>query len=298
MQAHFRKNAWILAILLGACVAIKTPYFETAPSQLLKEDRQKFAQALEIQKKGQTQLSVEMWQKFVKEHPRSFEAHNNLGMAYYANDQLGLALEEFHKAHELEPTDMKIRENLIRTLKFQTALLTENKEYERAIENWGVISDLSIDEKEKIAYKIEELEDRIFERIKVSNNLDDYKTFLQHYPESPYADAARKKIEDLSQVVEAPVSMSTPMSPPEMAKPAPATPAPAADTKAEKGKKIKITSKSLRVRATPSLKGKTIARVKGGAIVQLLTEKGGWYKIKYAKGKVGWISKKYTKPVK
>ena len=220
-------------------------------------------------------------------------------MSYYANDQLSLALEELHKAHELEPSDLKIKENLIRTLKFQTSLLTENKEYERAIENWGVISDLSPDEKEKISYKIEELEDKVFERAKRTNTAEDYQAFLQHYPESPYAEAARKKLDDLknSQLVETPVSAPTPS--PDTVKPAPPPPAPAKEpAKTEKARKVKIAAKSLRVRATPSLKAKAIARVKGGAIVQMLSEKGEWYKIKYAKGKVGWISKKFATPMK
>jgi tetratricopeptide (TPR) repeat protein len=233
MQANYFK-AWVLAILmiLGACATTKNPYYDTPPSQLLKEDQRKFLQALEAQQKGQIPLAVDLWQKFVKEHPRSYEAHNNLGMTLYANDQLGLALEELHKAHELEPSDTKIKENLVRTLKFHTALLVENKEYERAIENWGLISELSPDEKEKISYKIEELEDRIFEQVKRSNTLEDYKSFLERYPESSNAEAARKRLEELGRA-----RITTPD--PITAEP-PATPVTTADKPAEMATPIAI----------------------------------------------------------
>jgi tetratricopeptide (TPR) repeat protein len=217
-------------------------------------------------------------------------------MAHYANDQLSLAIEELQKAHELEPNDTKIRANLIRALKFQAALLTENKEYERAIENWLVVADLTPDEKEKVSYKIEELEDKIFERAKKTNTLEDYTAFLKNYPDSPYADMARKKIEELknSSLVEAPVLAK---SPSHAVKPASTPPVKQAE-KVEKGRKVKIKVKSLRVRATPSDKATAVARVKGEAIVQILSEKGDWYKIAYAKGKMGWIAKKFTVPMK
>lgn len=322
MQAHFSR-AWILVVLLilGACATTKNPYYDTPPSQLLKDDQRKFLQALEAQQKGQIQVAVDLWQKFVREHPRSYEAHNNLGMTLYANDQLGLALEELHKAHELEPSDVKIKENLARTLKFQTALLVENKEYERAIENWGLISELSPDEKEKISYKIEELEDRIFEQVKRSNTLEDYKSFVERYPESSNAESARKRMEELGRArvvtpdpksaetsmapeADKHTAMTTPSSAP-ASTPAPAptptpTPAPTpppAPAETAKEKKVKVTTKSLRVRASPSTKAKTIARLKSGAEVKLLSEKGAWYKVEFSKGKSGWVSKKFTQPV-
>lgn len=307
MQAQLRWKAWILAVLLalGACAtATKTPYYETAPSNLLKEDQLRYMEALEAQKTGKNQLAVELWQKFTKEHPRSYEAHNNLGMSYYANDQLSSALAELYKAHDLEPGDAKIKENLIRTLKFQTTLLTEGKEYERAIENWGVIAELDPEEKEKVSYKVEELEDKIFEQVKRANTMDDYKTFLEHYPESSNAPEARKRMEDLGKVpiVEAPVPAPV-TTPPADAKKGVKTseatkPAAEASAKSEKAVKVKVSAKSLRVRATPAADGKTIARIKAGTTLKVLGEKGEWYKIQYAKGKHGWISKKFVKPAK
>jgi uncharacterized protein YgiM (DUF1202 family) len=80
-----------------------------------------------------------------------------------------------------------------------------------------------------------------------------------------------------------------------MPAPTPAPVPPPAETSKEK--KVKVTTKSLRVRASPSIKAKTIARLKSGAEVKLLSEKGEWYKVEYSKGKNGWVSKKFTKPV-
>ncbi|MBI4384594.1 MAG: SH3 domain-containing protein [Nitrospinae bacterium] len=193
-------RVWLAALLLalGACATAKTPYHETAPSQLLKEDQRLFSDALDFQKKGQLPSAIEAWRKFIKLHPRSYEAHNNLGMSYYANDQLSLSIEEFEKALDLEPTDAKTKENLLRALKFETTLLTENKEYDKAIENWESIADLAPEEKEKIAFTIEGLQEKIYEQVKRSNTLDDYKSFAEHYPDSPYAEDAQKRIETLS----------------------------------------------------------------------------------------------------
>lgn len=212
MKSNFLWRAWILAVLLGlvACATTKTPYHETPPSQLIKEDQALFLQALDQQKKGQIQTAVDLWQKFLKQHPRSYEAHNNLGMSYYANDQLTLSIDEFEKALDLEPNDAKVKENLIRALKFETTLLTENKEYDKAVENWETIAELSPAEKEKISYKIEELQDKIFDQTKRSNTLDDYKSFLERYPESPHAAEAQKKVDELGREHSGVIGFDTP----------------------------------------------------------------------------------------
>ncbi len=132
--------------------------------------------------------------------------------------------------------------------------------------------------------------------------MDDYKAFLERYPESSNAPEARKRMEDLGKVpiVEAPVP--PPATPPAETKGMKTSEASKSATEAkakpEKAVKIKVSAKSLRVRATPASDGKTIARVKAGTTLKVLGEKGEWYKIQYAKGKHGWISKKFVKPAK
>ena len=117
-------------------------------------------------------------------------------MAYYTNDQLLPAISAFEKGLTLEPFDHKIKENLKSTLRFKVTLLRENKEYDAAIHFLKRIFELSKEpEREKIALKIETLEDLIFEQVKRSNTLENYETFLTQYPNSPKnSEEARRRI--------------------------------------------------------------------------------------------------------
>tara|TARA_B100001123_G_scaffold394460_1_gene475267 strand:- start:230 stop:1081 length:852 start_codon:yes stop_codon:yes gene_type:complete len=106
------------------------------------------------------------------------------------------AISAFETGLALEPFDNKIKENLKRTLRFKVTLLRENKDYDAAIHFLKRIFELSKEpEREKVALKIETLEDRIFEQVKRSNTLENYETFLARYPNSPKnSEEARRQI--------------------------------------------------------------------------------------------------------
>ena len=77
------------------------------PDRLLKTERELFALALRKQKSNKIDNSIKLWKRFLKYNPRSFRAYNNLGMAYYTNDQLLPAISTFEKGLTLEPFDNK-----------------------------------------------------------------------------------------------------------------------------------------------------------------------------------------------
>ncbi len=172
------------------------PYFEMPPDNLPKAERELFFLALQQQKSNKLDSSMELWKRFLENNSRSFRGYNNLGMAYYTNDQLSSAISSFETALALETFDPKIKENLKRTLRFQVTLLRENKDFDAAITHLKRVGELSNEgEREKIALEIETLEDRIFEQVKRSNTLEDYEVFLARYPNSPKnSDEARRQI--------------------------------------------------------------------------------------------------------
>jgi hypothetical protein len=185
--------------MIGACATVPrptNPYFEMPPDHLLQAERELFFLALQQQKNNKLKSSVELWKRFLANNPKSFRGYNNLGMAHYTNDQLSPAISAFETGLALEIFDHKIKDNLKRTLKFQVTLLRENKDYDLAIHFLKRIGELSEEpEKEKVAFEIETMEDRIFEQVKQSNTLEDYEIFLARYPNSPKnSDEARRQI--------------------------------------------------------------------------------------------------------
>jgi tetratricopeptide (TPR) repeat protein len=198
-----KLRLWHLLIvgifMIGACATVPrptNPYFEMPPDHLLQAERELFSLALQQQKNNKLKSSIDFWKRFLSNNPRSFRGYNNLGMAYYTNDQLSPAISAFEKGLALETFDHKIKDNLKRTLKFQVTLLRENKDYDAAIHFLKRIGELSEEpEKEKVALEIETMEDRIFEQVKRSNTLEDYEIFLARYPNSPKnSDEARRQI--------------------------------------------------------------------------------------------------------
>ena len=173
------------------------PYFEMPPEHLLIAERELFSLALQQQKNNKLKSSIGLWKRFLANNPRSFRGYNNLGMVYYTNDQLSLALSAFETALDLEPFDHKIKENLKRTLRFQITLLRENKDYDAAIQCLKRIANLSEGaERLKVGLQIQTMVNNIFEQVKRSNSLEDYEAFLARYPNSPgYSNEARRRIE-------------------------------------------------------------------------------------------------------
>ena len=200
--AVWRLSIWVFLFGIGSCATAPralNPYFEMPPEHLLIAERKLFSLALQQQKNNKLKSSIGLWKRFLANNPRSFRGYNNLGMVYYTNDQLSLALSAFETGLDLEPFDHKIKENLKRTLRFQVTLLRENKDYDAAIQSLKRIAKLSGEpERKKVALQIQTMVNNIFEKVKRSNSLEDYEAFLARYPNSPgHSDEARRRIERL-----------------------------------------------------------------------------------------------------
>ena len=59
------------------------------------------------------------------------------------------------------------------------------------------------------------------------------------------------------------------------------------------GQKVVVTASSLNVRSGPGTENSKIGTLSSGAVVEILEEKNGWYRISYEDG-YGWISAEYT----
>lgn len=207
---HIMLRSPILRILsifllfgIGGCATGSgtiNPYFEMPPESLPKAERELYNRALTQLKTNQIDNSIEIWQRFLKNNPRSFRGYNNLGMALYSNDQLMPSIKAFETAIALEPFDRKIKDNLKRALRFQVTILSENKDYATAITHLERVKKLTdeLPEKEKVALRIETLQDRIYEQVKRTNTLEAYEGFLAKYPDNPKnSDEARRLIAEM-----------------------------------------------------------------------------------------------------
>lgn len=189
----------VLLFAVGGCATGPNPinpYFEMPPERIPKVELELYNRALMQLKNNQLDNSIDLWKRFLEHSPRSFRGYNNLGMALYSNDQLIPAIETFETALVLEPFDQKIKDNLKRALRFQVTILEENKDYDNAIDRLERIKKLTdIEEKEKVALRIETLQDLIYEQVKRANTLEDYEAFLVKYPDNPKnSDEARRWI--------------------------------------------------------------------------------------------------------
>ena len=203
---HFMFSSLLLHVLLvvfmlgmGGCVTRPvpvTPYFEIPPEHLSKADIDLYSRALEQLKNNQLDNSIDLWKRFLERSPKSFRGYNNLGMALYSNDKLRLSIGAFETALSLEPFDHTIKDNLKRALRFQVTILRENKDYATAIEHLERVKKLSdLKAKEKVALKIETLQDLIYQQVKLANTLEGYEAFVAKYPDNPKnADEARRLI--------------------------------------------------------------------------------------------------------
>jgi hypothetical protein len=203
---HFMFSSLLLNVLLivfmigmGGCVTRPvpvTPYFEIPPEHLSKADIGLYSRALEQLKNNQLDNSIDLWRRFLERSPKSFRGYNNLGMALYSNDKLSLSIGAFETALSLEPFDHTIKDNLKRALRFQVTILRENKDYATAIEHLERVKKVSdLKEKEKVALKIETLQDLIYQQVKLANTLEGYEAFVAKYPDNPKnADEARRLI--------------------------------------------------------------------------------------------------------
>ena len=187
----------VLLFAVGGCATGPNPinpYFEMPPERIPKVELELYNRALMQLKNNQLDNSIDLWKRFLEHSPRSFRGYNNLGMALYSNDQLIPAIEAFETALALEPFDQKIKDNLKRALRFQVTILQEDKDYDNAIDRLERVKKLTdIEEKEKVALRIETLQDLIYEQVKRANSLEDYEAFLVKYPDNPKnSDEARR----------------------------------------------------------------------------------------------------------
>ncbi len=180
-----------------------SPYFEEPPDKILFSDKELFTQALNLQYKGQLQSAIQLWQKFLAERPQSFEALNNLGMAYYSNDQLDYSIQSFESALVIEPENDRIKSNLSRTLRFRVTLERENREYAKAVTDLQKILPLAgKDRQEKILREIESVQEKIFEEAQKLNTTEAYEKFITTYPDSVYASKAKEMLKLLNPTAE------------------------------------------------------------------------------------------------
>lgn len=180
-----------------------SPYFEEPPDKTLFSDKELFTQALKLQYKGQLQSAIQLWQKFLAERPQSFEVLNNLGMAYYSNDQLDSSIQSFESALEIQPENNRIKSNLSRTLRFRVTLERENREYAKAVADLQKIIPLSgKDQQEKVLRDIENIQEKIFEEAQKLNTTAAYEQFIKDYPDSVYASKAKEMLKLLNPAAE------------------------------------------------------------------------------------------------
>ena len=169
------------------------------PSKSLsKFDQELFTRAIFHQKKGQIEPAIVLWGRFLQKNPNSFSAKYNLGLLYYANDDVSRAIYYFEQGLKLRPVEVQLKINLVRALKIQSAIFEENMEYNEAIEDLRKIIRLSpVEEQEAIERQVEALEDQVFEQVKKSNTMEEYQEFLKKYPQSiENSDEARLWIEN------------------------------------------------------------------------------------------------------
>ena len=188
----------ILNYIVLGCAKAPSQFSDTPSQSLSKFDQELFARAALHQQKGQIDSAIVLWNKFLQRNPNSFEVRNNLGLLYYANDEIVKAIYHYDQGLKLRPREDQLKMNLVRALKVQSAILEENREYDEAIVGLSRIVQLSpAKEQEAIERQIEALEDQIFKQVKKSDSMGEYQEFLKKYPRSPgNSDEARLWIEN------------------------------------------------------------------------------------------------------
>ncbi len=192
----------LLIFMVIGCAKLSSQFFDMPSKVMLGFDQELFSRAMDHQKKGQIESAVALWKRFLLKYPNSYEARNNLGLLYYADDQIKQAIYQLDLALKLEPGSTRIKGNLLRVLKIEVVIHDENKEYDSAILDYKRIAKLSLaTEQEKIEREIESLEDKIFEQVKKSNLMAEYLEFLKKYPRShKNSDEARLWVEKTKQL--------------------------------------------------------------------------------------------------
>ena len=95
-------NTIVLILLIGACAKPPSQFFNSFSESTNMADQALFSRAIAHQKKGQIKTAISIWEKFLGKYPNSYEARNNLGFLYYANDQITRAIVQFEQGLSLE----------------------------------------------------------------------------------------------------------------------------------------------------------------------------------------------------
>jgi outer membrane protein assembly factor BamD (BamD/ComL family) len=196
---YIRVFCLALGLILAGCATKKvSKVYDAPPPAIPSADGNLFEKATRAQEQGQFEEAEKLWKRFMERHPNSYEAHNNLGEVYYLQDKLTQSLKEFDTAFRLEPVSDKIRKNYKRVLEFQLTLLNESREFDRVMEGLKRLKEISLPgDKENIQFKIERIEDKIFEEVRRSDSAQDYREFLNKYPDGVNGDAARRRLQEL-----------------------------------------------------------------------------------------------------
>ncbi|MCH7500494.1 MAG: SH3 domain-containing protein, partial [Nitrospinae bacterium] len=125
-----------------------------------------------------------------------YQGHSNLGLVYENQDMISQALQEFEKAYRLQPTDPKIRQNMVRAMRFKANLYHENREYFKTLEILARLEQIvPAEEKQGVLFKQEQVEDQIFLQVLKTDDMAAYQDFIQRFPDGLNAVRAREYLE-------------------------------------------------------------------------------------------------------
>ena len=103
----FQYDAGVFIVLIFLTVGCAKPssQFLDLPSESMSRfDQDLFLRAIAHQRKGQIEPAIVLWKKFLQKYPNSYEARNNLGLLYYANDKITRAIYQLEQGLKLEPS--------------------------------------------------------------------------------------------------------------------------------------------------------------------------------------------------
>ena len=325
----FHLGIIILILFIESCAKAPSQFYDALSERIPKDDQGLFLKAIAHQKKGQIDPAIGLWEKFLGKYPDSYEARNNLGFLYYANDQINQAITQFEQGLNLEVGSVKIKDNLVRALKVRVVIFEENNEFHQAISDLKRIKQLSsVGQKEKIERQIEVFEDKIFEEVKKTDLREEYEEFLKKYPNSPRnSDEAKLWLRKSRGVKE--VKLGDQLLVPEPSKPenllgvtvgsftketsenteetatfgvsptATKTPKTSAEETVllSSPKMVEVIKPNLiNMHSEPKIEsGNIVQKLKTGTQIIYIGENARWYQVEFANGEKGWVIKKYTK---
>jgi len=178
----------VVALAFSGCAAggsqPKAQNFEKPPTAVQEKGKSLFSRALKAQKAGQYEAAIQMWTGFLAQNPNSYQGHSNLGLVYENQDMISQALQEFEKAYRLQPTDPKIRQNMVRAMRFKANLYHENREYFKTLEILARLEQIvPAEEKQGVLFKQEQVEDQIFLQVLKTDDMAAYQDFIQRFPD-------------------------------------------------------------------------------------------------------------------